>query len=148
MSKQRESQAKVTARQPGRRQPLIPWSYLFFGGVLVGALVALATLNNGTHALQRPTGSKLKLQDIPISGERAYAYLKEICAIGPRVSASEGMQRQQAYLKSHFEKLGGKVTLQEFPARHPQMNGKTVQLANPIIECHPDRKSRFLFSLH
>ena len=53
------------------------------------------------------------------------------------------MLRQQAYLKAHFEKLGGRVSLQEFDARHPQ-TGNPVRLANLIVEWHPDRKERIL----
>ena len=63
---------------------------------------------------QRPVASKLKQANIPFNGQRAYGYLKDLCAIGPRVSGTEGMQRQQAYLKDHFEQLGGRVTLQGF----------------------------------
>src|SRR5262249_40581826 len=106
-------------------------------------LVALGTWNGGTSAWQRPTPSKLKAADIPFNGERAYQYLQELCAIGPRVSGTEGMQRQQAYLKAHFEKMGGRVTLQEFDARHPQ-TGMPVRLANLIVEWHPERKERVL----
>ena len=35
------------------------------------------------------------------------------------------MLEQQKYLQAHFEKCGGKVTLQEFDVRHPE-NGATV----------------------
>src|SRR5690242_8068501 len=91
-----------------------------------------------TEAWQKPAASKLKTADIPLNGERAYQILKEICAIGPRVAGTEGMRRQQAMLKVHFEKLGGRVTLQEFTARHPQ-DGKTVPMANLIVQWHPER---------
>src|SRR5947209_20574684 len=40
---------------------------------------------------------------------RAMEYLKELCKIGPRISGSEGMKKQQALLKKHFEECGGKV---------------------------------------
>jgi hypothetical protein len=112
------------------------------------ALLALATWNNDTAAWQRPVPSKLTLADIPFDGQRAYRYLKEICAIGPRVSATEGMHRQQAYLKDHFEKLGGKVTLQEFEARHPLQNGNKVKLANLIVSWHPEKTDRILLCAH
>src|SRR6266850_697516 len=44
---------------------------------------------------------------VPFDGKRAMGYLKDICAIGPRISGSEGMQKQQDLLKKHFEALGG-----------------------------------------
>jgi len=39
--------------------------------------------------------SQLRLEDIPFDGERAYEYLKQLCAIGPRPSGSAGMEAQQ-----------------------------------------------------
>jgi glutaminyl-peptide cyclotransferase len=134
--------------RPSRRTAPFAWSNAIFVAVIVLALAALALFNRDlSQSPQRPTTSKLKQADIPFNGERAYQYLKEICAIGPRVSATEGMRRQQAFLKAHFEKLGGRVTLQEFNARHPESGG-TVRLANLVVEWHPDRKERILLSAH
>src|SRR5262245_14799623 len=53
----------------------------------------------------------------PFDGKRAIGYLKDICAIGPRICGSEGMQKQQDLLKKHFEALGGAVTWQKFSAK-------------------------------
>jgi len=109
--------------------------------------VAMAMWNSrSSEAWQKPA-TKLKEADIPFGGERAYQVLKEICAIGPRVAGSEGMRRQQVLLKAHFEKLGGRVTLQEFSARNP-LDGKPVKLANLIAEWHPERKERILLCAH
>src|SRR5215218_4074799 len=95
--------ANAKARLP-RPITTFPWSYLLLAGICLIALLALALNNNSTtEAQQRPTASKLKQANIPFNGDQAYHYLKEICAIGPRVSGTEGMARQQAYLKSHFE---------------------------------------------
>lgn len=122
------------------------WFYVLIlaaGGL---ALAGIATFNNGSSA-QRPGPSNLTLEDIPVNGERAYGYLKDICAIGPRVSGTEGMRRQQEYLQTHFEKLGGKVSLQEFGARHP-LTGARVEMANLIVQWHPERKDRILLCAH
>src|SRR5688572_13705799 len=54
-----------------------------------------------------PVRSPLKLEDIPFDGKRAYEYLKQLCAIGPRVAGSPGMVKQQELLAEHFRKLGG-----------------------------------------
>jgi glutaminyl-peptide cyclotransferase len=125
-----------------------PWSYVAIGTAFVLALLGLAIWNRGgALAWQRPAGSKLKTADIPFNGERAYGYLKDICAIGPRVSGSEGMRQQQAYLKTHFEKLGGKVSFQEFKPHNP-LDGKPVPMANLIVEWHPERKERILLCAH
>jgi glutaminyl-peptide cyclotransferase len=126
----------------------MPWTYFVLAAVCCAALAAMALWNSDTtEAWQRPAASKLKPGDIPFGGERAYQVLKEICAIGPRVAGTEGMRRQQAVLKAHFEKLGGKVTLQEFSARHP-LDGNQVKMANLIVEWHPERKERILLCAH
>ena len=44
-------------------------------------------------------------------------YLKQLCDIGPRVSGTDGMKKQQELITKHFEELGAKVTRQEFKAR-------------------------------
>jgi hypothetical protein len=122
------------------------WPSLVAGVGLV--LLALGLWNNGSLAwFQRPAESRHRLGDIPFNGERAYGYLKDICAIGPRVSGTPGMQKQQELLKAHFEKLGGRVTLQRFEARHPQ-DGTKVPMANLLVEWHPERKERILLCCH
>jgi len=141
------SRPAAKTRSP-RNSAAFPWTYIVLAAGFVVLLTALAIWNNGTSlAWQRPPASKPKPGEVPFNGERAYGYLKDLCAIGPRVSGTEGMQRQQAYLKAHFEKLGGRVSLQEFGARHPQ-TGNTVRLANMIVEWHPDRKERILLCAH
>jgi glutaminyl-peptide cyclotransferase len=130
-----------------RRAASFPWTYVLLAVGVAAALVLLATWNTGSLAWQRPAGSKLKLSNIPVNGERAYGYLKEICALGPRVSGTEGMRRQQEFLTAHFQKLGGQVTLQEFDARHP-LDGHKVRMGNLIVEWHPDRKDRILLCAH
>jgi Zn-dependent M28 family amino/carboxypeptidase len=57
------------------------------------------------------------------------------------------MQKQQELVLEHFEKLGGKVTLQKFQADNP-LGGPKVQFANVIVEWHPERKERVLLCVH
>jgi hypothetical protein len=120
---------------------------------VVGVVVALGWLayvlawGDGMLAFQRPRSSKLTLEEIPFDGQRAFAHLEAICAIGPRISATQGMYRQQEYLRAHFERLGGKVALQEFEVRHPE-NGAKVTLANMIVQWHPEKKERILLCCH
>jgi len=83
----------------------------------------------------------------PLDGDRAFRYLEELCAIGPRPSGSAGMQRQQELLVEHFKKLGGKVSLQESRARNP-LGGPAVPMANIIVQWHPERKERILLAAH
>jgi glutaminyl-peptide cyclotransferase len=91
--------------------------------------------------------SRLTLSDIPFNGERAYEYLNELCALGPRVSGSPGMQAQQELLAAHFRRLGATVRLQKFRIRHPE-DGTPVSMANLIVEWHPDRAERVLLCTH
>jgi hypothetical protein len=59
---------------------------------ILGICIALSTLSARAQPLAEPS----------FDGEQAYQHLKEICAIGGRVSGSPGMERQQAYLTKHF----------------------------------------------
>jgi hypothetical protein len=83
----------------------------------------------------------------PLDGHRAFNYLEQICALGPRKSGSTGMQKQQALAQAHFEKLGGKVSYQRFLANNP-LGGDKVPMANLIVTWHPERKERILLGAH
>ena len=83
----------------------------------------------------------------PLDPARAYEYLKAICDLGPRISGSPGMTKQQQLLTEHFEKLGGKVRRQEFTIRHPQ-TGQPVTITNLIVQWHPESKERVLLAAH
>lgn len=119
---------------------------LFFVG-LVSVLLMFSFLNSNGQAPRKPAGPGWKLSDIPFDGGRSYEALKEICAIGPRVSGSEGMATQQKWVEAKFTALGAKVSWQKFDARHPQ-DGSKVPMANAIIEWHPERKERILLCCH
>ncbi len=77
----------------------------------------------------------------------AFGFLKAVCDIGPRPSRSLGMQKQQSFLKQHFEQLGAEVMMQPFNARHPN-RGDIVQLSNMVVRWNPERKQRLLFCCH
>lgn len=81
------------------------------------------------------------------SGERAFAHLEAICAIGPRPSGSEGMTRQRRLLSDHFRGLGGAVTSQAFQIRD-RRSGEPVRMENLIVTWHPDRNERVLLAAH
>ena len=87
------------------------------------------------------------LDETAFRGDRAFEYLQQICDLGPRISGSSGMKRQQAFLTRHFEALGGQVTRQPFRAAHPLRQAK-VSMANLIVEWHPERKRRILLCAH
>lgn len=124
------------------------------GGVLVVAvatgcwLLAQGTLPNSRRGERAPAASRsAQLAALPFDGERAYEYLKQICALGPRPSGSRAMLAQQKLLTEHFTKLGGQVALQEFRYRHP-LDGGSVPMANLIVQWRPERKQRILLCAH
>ncbi len=84
---------------------------------------------------------------VPFDGQRALGYIKELCRIGPRISGSDGMRRQQELIKAHFEKHGAKVEFQRFQGRQASQP-RPVELANIIISWHPDRTRRVLLCSH
>lgn len=78
---------------------------------------------------------------------RAFGYLTRVCNIGPRVSGTSGMTRQQRMIAQHFADHGAKVRYQSFDAPHP-LSGRPVRLENMIISWHPEAKRRVLLACH
>jgi Zn-dependent M28 family amino/carboxypeptidase len=91
--------------------------------------------------------SRLRLEDIPFDGSRAYEHLKRLCEIGPRPSGSPGMATQQKLLEDHFKKAGGQVEFQRFRVRHPH-DDSVVDMANLLVHWHPESKERILLCSH
>lgn len=85
---------------------------------------------------------------VPFDGTRAMGYLKDICALGPRISGSEGMEKQQTLLKKHFEQCGATVAMQRFVAKQVTRKGEEVAMANMIVTWHPDRVRRVILCSH
>lgn len=83
----------------------------------------------------------------PFDGKRAYADLKAICDIGPRISGTDGMVRQQQLLVEHFTQLGATCSFQEFDVPHPE-TGAPTRLANLIVSWHPESTERVLIACH
>jgi len=79
--------------------------------------------------------------------KNAFKYLTDICKLGPRLTASRPMQRQQQVLKDHFEKLGFEVEFQRFNARQPS-RAESFPCVNLLVKLNPDRSKRVLLSCH
>ena len=62
-------------------------------------------------------------------------------------AARPACRSSRSCFSAHFEKLGGKVTLQKFHAANP-LGGANVPMANMIVEWHPERKERILLCAH
>jgi glutaminyl-peptide cyclotransferase len=81
------------------------------------------------------------------NGERAFAHLEAICALGPRVSGTPAMKDQRQMLAEHFRGLGAEVQLQDFQATHP-LDGATMTMTNMIVCWHPESRERVLLCTH
>jgi hypothetical protein len=136
--------------QPPRR--LSGQKAFLFAATAVSALAVGAIVlwpGHGPDNNAAGADSALTLQDIPFNGARAYEYLKQLCAIGPRPSGSPGMAAQQKLLAEHFKKYGGQVEFQRFriPDTKPGSTA-TVPIANLIVRWHPESKKRILLAAH
>src|SRR5437899_451813 len=58
----------------------------------------------------------VKAEPVAFDAKRAMGYLEDVCKIGPRMSGTPSMKKQQELIEKHFAKLGGKVTWQKFKA--------------------------------
>jgi hypothetical protein len=125
--------------------------------VLVTSISYVDQIAFGNSCYPFQQGANRAVQDQPNSppieesddfdGEAAFEYLRQIVEIGPRVSASPGMQKQIAFLEKHFHGLNAQVYKQHFSANDPS-KGLPVQLTNLIVRWHPERQQRLLFCCH
>ena len=54
-------------------------------------------------------------------GKRAMGYLEAVCKIGPRVSGSEGMRKQQDLVEKHFKGLGARSATSGYHEMHNKL---------------------------
>lgn len=126
------------------------------------AVISEATLLSAQQPNDRPGSSpgvrlsfsddktpakKDQATDSQFDGEAAFTILEKICEIGPRVSGTPGMKKQQEFIKKHFQSLNAEVSEQVFTVRHPE-RGTQVPMANLIARFHPERRKRLLFCCH
>lgn len=88
-----------------------------------------------------------QVKPIPFDGERAVGYVKQLCDLGPRVSGTGPMAKQQEIVTKHFEAHGAKVTRQDFQAKQHSRRDK-VAMCNLVAAWHPDRPRRVILCSH
>jgi len=124
---------------------------MFLVAVVVGCSLTAGYMvffaGHGPNGNAEAAVSRLRLEDIPFNGTRAYEYVKQLCALGRRPSGSPGMAAQQRLLTEHFRKCGGQVEMQQFRVRHP-VDGSPVPMANLIVRWHPESRERILLCAH
>lgn len=92
-------------------------------------------------------GGPQPVKAIAFDGQRAMKYLRQICAIGPRISGSKQMRQQQELLKRHFALLGFQVRLQPFNAQQRSQKAP-VGMANLIASWRPELPRRVILCCH
>jgi hypothetical protein len=129
------------------------------GLALVAALAAVGCLgmsdtridNGNDNPNQPPRFAEDRdngAQPVAFDPKRAMRYLTDICDLGPRISGTDGMKKQQELLKKHFEGLGAKVELQTFTAKQNSRPRQPVEMANLIASWQPDQKRRVILCSH
>ncbi len=91
--------------------------------------------------------AKDEVVGVKFDSDRAIKYLKQLCDIGPRISASEGMKKQQELVEKHFKDCGATVTRQEFKARQKSRKADT-EMVNIIASWNPDKARKVMICTH
>jgi hypothetical protein len=84
---------------------------------------------------------------VPFDGKRAMGYLEDVCKIGPRISGTDGMKKQQELLQKHFEAHGATIEMQPFQAKQ-HSKPRPIAMANMIVSWFPDRPRRVIICSH
>jgi hypothetical protein len=87
------------------------------------------------------------LRPAPIDGPRAYRYLQELCAIGPRPAGSAANTRQREKVAAHFKAMGLTVREQPFAGVDPKTR-RRVDMVNLIGSWAPEKADRVLICAH
>lgn len=85
---------------------------------------------------------------VAIDGKRAMSYLDAVCDLGPRMSGSPAMKKQQALIRAHFEGLAFSVRAQNFQARQASQGKQVLAMTNLIAAYAPDRDKRVILCSH
>jgi hypothetical protein len=127
-------------------------------------IVVAAVVASGCYVMSRPAGGDTdadtakeketefaagrgRSKGVPFDAKRAMGYLEAICKLGPRISGTEGMTKQQELIEKHFKDLGGEVRYQKFTARQVSRRQPT-EMANLIVSWQPDLERRVIFCSH
>lgn len=123
-----------------RRKRWVFWATPALAVVAVAAGVVVLLQQRGKTAMAEPIPA-------PIDGQRAYGYLKQICALGPRISGTDANTAQRKMVSDHFKKCGATVTEQTFDGRDPQ-SGEPFRMVNLKGSWFPDRADRVVIAAH
>jgi glutaminyl-peptide cyclotransferase len=109
-------------------------------------LLALAACSDARGAAARPDPDR-KAERPTMSRDRAWAYLTDQVAFGPRYSGTVGHKRQLDWMKDFFGAVGAdSVELQPFT--HVARDGKTLRLTNVFARFQASNPDRILLVAH
>jgi hypothetical protein len=114
---------------------------------LLSGLLAVLTARTQSPPSQFASDRPQQPEPVPFDGNRAMSYLETICKIGPRISGSNGMAKQQEMLFKHFKSCGARVDFQRYQAKQTSQRDP-VEMANLIAHFHPDRPRRVILAAH
>jgi glutaminyl-peptide cyclotransferase len=128
------------------------------GRITLTVLLALGTegcMNGSAESPPKKAGDvfaadrETPVKPAAFDAQRAMGYLEALCKIGPRISGSEGMKKQQEMLEKHFKDQGGKIRWQRFTAtQKSDPRRQKVPMANLIVSWYPDRERRVILCSH
>lgn len=96
----------------------------------------------------KPTGFAAdRANPIDIDGARYMGYLKAVCDLGPRMSGTPAMKKQQDLVAAHFQKLGISLRKQTFQAKQVTRENP-VEMTNLIASIAPEKKKRVILCSH
>jgi hypothetical protein len=84
---------------------------------------------------------------IPFDGGQAMEHIRQICAIGPRISGTPQHKQMVEMLQKHFKSLGAEVVLQKFEGRQ-RSSILPIPMVNLIVRFQPEKKNRLLICTH
>jgi glutaminyl-peptide cyclotransferase len=106
---------------------------LLLAGAMVQAADSGAAVKHSKHAAAPASvsGPATTAADPAFDSTRAYRYLQEQCALGPRNPGGEGHHRAIEYFTAHFKALGIPLAQQKF-VHADMVDGHKVDLTNLI----------------
>ena len=129
-------------RRIAGRKALVALLLLAVGGCMKGS-AELPRKMADTFAADREEA----VAPAAFDAKRAMGYLEALCKIGPRISGTDGMKKQQELLEKHFKEHGGQIDWQRFTATQRSVR-KAVDMSNLIVSWYPDRERRVILCSH
>lgn len=110
---------------------------LALGAAGIAGVASLSPLVRGAVSLgERGDGSVSSIP--PFDSDRAYNYLLEQCAFGPRAPGTQAHVACRDYLREHLNESVGEATLQPFTLEIPE---RTIPMWN-VLAAHDSRNPR------